>query len=329
MPRLVITRGMLTHFVGIRLSVKLNPWWYRMSNNLSSPLDCVIVGGGAGGLTAAIYLTRFRRNVLLMDSGRSRLNLIPTSHNYPGFPSGIKGQELLHRLNIQARKFGASIQNGFVSKILKHGAQLFTIECEDFTLYAKTIILATGATDVTPTIEGSEKALKNTTLRYCPICDGFEAINKKVAVLGRGAHGVKETHFIHHYAKDLTFINSSDTPDPMEDLNSLTENNIKIFDGNINSLSFTESGLSGVSCDGSTTSFDILYSALGLKANNELAKILELEMDGDGQVEIDEHMQTSMKAVFAIGDVACGLNQISVAAGQAAIAATAIHNSIA
>lgn len=300
-----------------------------MSNNFSSPLDCVIVGGGAGGLTAAIYLTRFRRNVLLIDSGRSRLNLIPTSHNYPGFPSGINGQELLDRLNIQARKFGAFIKNAVVSEISKHGDQQFRIKCDDFTYYAKTVILATGATDVKSAIEGYERALKNASLRYCPICDGFEAIGKKVAVLGRGVHGVKEAHFIHHYAKDLTFINSSDTPDPLEDLSSLSKNNIKIFDGNVNSLFFTESGISGVSRDGSTASFDILYSALGLKPNNELAKILELEIDGDGQVKFDEHMETSMKAVFAIGDVACGLNQISVAAGQAAIAATAIHNSIA
>ncbi len=88
-----------------------------MNDSLPLPLDCLIVGGGAGGLTAAIYLARFRRNILLLDSGKSRLSLIPTSHNYPGFPEGINGKDLLTRLNTQARQFGAAIKEGVVLSV--------------------------------------------------------------------------------------------------------------------------------------------------------------------------------------------------------------------
>ncbi|CAN7754209.1 NAD(P)/FAD-dependent oxidoreductase [Acidovorax sp. LjRoot66] len=296
-----------------------------MENDFLSPLDCVVVGGGAAGLTAAIYLNRFCRTVLVIDSGCSRLSLIPSTQNYPGFPSGVNGQELLKRLHLQAGRFGASIRNGVVSEISKGKTQPFEIRSDSVSYFAKTVILATGSTDVVPQIEGHEKALKNAFLRYCPICDGFEAIGKKVAVLGAGRHGVNEAIFIHHYAKDLTYINFPDGV-AAENMELLAERDIKIFDGSPNSLVFTEYGVSGVFGDGSQASFDVLYSALGLNPNNEMARLLKLHLDVDGQVKVDDHMQSSLEGFFAIGDVAHGLNQISVATGHAAIAATAVHN---
>ena len=290
------------------------------------PLDCIIVGGGAGGLTAAIYLARFRRNALLIDSGHSRLSLIPTSHNYPGFPCGISGRELLSRLNLQAREFGASLKSGIVNEIAHEKNGLFRVRFGNSVVVARSVILATGATDVAPPIEGYERALRKGVLRYCPICDGYEAIGKKVAVLGNGVHGAKEAAFIHHYAEDLTFIDTSD--DPYQDNQSklLKASGVKLFDGDTKSLTFAKDAVSAVGSDGAAIVYDIMYSALGLKSNNKLAHQLGLRTDADGQVEIDQHMQTSLKAVFAVGDVACGLNQITVATGHAAIAATAIHN---
>ncbi|EEF23890.1 Thioredoxin reductase, putative [Ricinus communis] len=177
-----------------------------MTDALSQPLDCLIVGGGAGGLTAAIYLARFRRNVLLVDSGKSRLSLIPTSHNYPGFPEGINGKELLTRLGTQARQFGAIITEGVVLSISKGDDGLLKVAFDETTVFSKTVILATGASDIAPAIKGYENALRSATLRYCPICDGFEAIGKKVGVLGSGTHGIKEALFISWYAADLTLI---------------------------------------------------------------------------------------------------------------------------
>jgi len=212
-----------------------------------------------------------------------------------------------------------------VNEISKGKNQLFQILSNGVTYYAKTVILATGSTDVVPRIEGYENAIRNGFLRYCPICDGFEAIGKKVAVLGKGDHGVNEAIFIQHYAKNLTYINCSDVAVPGQN-EILTEKNIKIFDGDPNSLVFTECGVSSVTRDGSHTFFDVLYSALGLEPNNAIAHLLKLHLDADGQVKVDDHMQSSLEGFFAIGDVAHGLNQISVATGHAAIAATVVHN---
>lgn len=299
-----------------------------MTDNIfSQPLDCLIVGGGAGGLTAAIYLARFRRNVLLLDSGKSRLSLIPTSHNYPGFPEGINGKELLTRLNTQARQFGTVIKEGTVLSVSESENGLLKIAFDETVVFSKTIILATGASDIAPEIKGFENALRTATLRYCPICDGFEAIGKKVGVLGSGTHGVKESLFISWYASDLTLISPGDrsATTPLQ-INELASHGVKVVDGEVDEMVCENSQVFVRMRDGSTHVFDVLYSALGLHANNQLAQMLSLKQDDDGQIGVDEHMMTSIKNVFAIGDVAHGLNQISVATGQAAIAATAVHN---
>ena len=328
-PPCSMRRGHLYHgacgfFRPVLFSIR--PWPQNMTTIRPLPLDCAIVGGGAGGLTAAIYLARFRRNVLLIDSGHSRLSLVPTSHNYPGFPAGISGRELLSRLNLQARKFGASVKSGIVNEIAQDNNELFRVRFGNSVVFARSVILATGASDVAPPMEGYERALRRGILRYCPICDGFEAIGKKVAVLGKGTHGAKEAAFIHHYAEDLTLINLSENPYQDAQADILRVSGISLFDGDVKTLTFANDAVSAVGGNGASIVYDILYSALGLHTNNKLAHQLGLGTDSDGQVEVDEHMQTSLKAVFAVGDIASGLNQISVATGQAAIAATAIHN---
>ena len=293
----------------------------------AQPLDCLIVGGGAGGLTAAIYLARFRRNALIVDSGKSRLSLIPTSHNYPGFPQGIHGPELLERLTAQALHYGSSITKGTVTQITSIGEDLFKVAVADFFLYSRTIVLAMGATDIKPEIEGFTEALQSAALRYCPICDGFEAIGKKVAVLGSGTHGVKESLFIRDYATDLTLISPTTRSGTTQmQINELESHDVKVLDAEVKAIACENDRISVHLANGSVETFDILYSALGLTSNSSLAASLRLDMDDDGQIKIDEHMETSMKGIYSVGDVARGLNQICVANGQAAIATTAIHN---
>src|SRR5688572_19185063 len=84
-------------------------------------LDCLIVGGGPAGLIAAIYLSRYRRDIRIVDAGSSRASLIPTSHNYPGFPEGISGPDLLAKLREQARRYGAVLTAGHVDELERAG----------------------------------------------------------------------------------------------------------------------------------------------------------------------------------------------------------------
>jgi thioredoxin reductase (NADPH) len=85
-------------------------------------IDCLIIGGGPAGLTAAIYLARFRLRTMLIDAGKSRAGLIPCTNNHAGFPSGISGEELLSRMRQQARRFGAELHDGYVRALNKDGA---------------------------------------------------------------------------------------------------------------------------------------------------------------------------------------------------------------
>ena len=291
-------------------------------------LDCLIVGGGAGGLTAAIYLSRYRRIIEVIDAGQSRLHLIPTSHNYPGFVDGITGTEFYVRLKDQAIKYGARCTTGMVDTLAKREDGTFVATVGDRRFFARTIIFATGVQDIEPDVVGLAEGIESATVRYCPVCDGFEAIGKRVAILGNGEHGLHEAIFLKTYTTDLTLITGgpSRTMDPalVADIDAHAINLI-----NQRLLQIACSEIGGVTAgfeDGTTQQFDILYSMLGLNVMSSLAVSLGAICDDSSQVQVNEHMESSVKGFYAVGDVAHGLNQISVATGQAAIAATAVHN---
>lgn len=136
-------------------------------------VDCLIIGAGPAGLTAAIYLARFRRNVIVADGGRSRASLIPISHNYPGFPEGLSGKDLLSRLRHQAKAHDVHIMQGMVNRLENHG-EFFVANVEGKLIEAKKVLIATGIKDEHPTIENWNKAVSQDTLRLCPICDGYD-----------------------------------------------------------------------------------------------------------------------------------------------------------
>ncbi len=143
-------------------------------------LDCLIIGGGPGGLTAAIYLARFRRSCLVVDTGASRAGWIPRSHNHPGFPDGIGGAELLDRMRQQAARFGAPVRLSTV-EALEHrpgGGFQATIDDTAGTVAARTVILASGVDDVEPPLSylgpDLRHALRRGLVRHCPVCDAYE-----------------------------------------------------------------------------------------------------------------------------------------------------------
>src|SRR4051794_13501185 len=132
-------------------------------------LDCLVIGGGAAGLTAAVYLGRYKRRALILDAGDSRLQCIPRTRNVPGFPDGIEGPELLARMREHARKYGTPTEQAKVDRVqcLEDGS--FRAQAGQRTWRARFVILATGARDVEPEIEGIRDALRAGQVRYCPI----------------------------------------------------------------------------------------------------------------------------------------------------------------
>ncbi|MDB5858332.1 MAG: NAD(P)/FAD-dependent oxidoreductase [Ramlibacter sp.] len=292
------------------------------------PLDCLIIGGGAAGLTAAVYLGRYRRRALVLDAGGSRLGWIPRSRNVPGFPDGIEGRELWKRMQDHAVQFGVPTQATRVDTLERSAEGLFTARSRDGAWRARYVILATGARDIAPEIDGLEDALRGGQVRFCPVCDGFETQGQRVAVLGRAGHGLRESLFVSNFGNHVTWLAmESEEEVAQEHLEQLRGAGIQVAGSAPRIIACGEGrGVRVELHSGQVLEFDTLYPALGLQHHCELATALGARACTDGQLEVDAHQQTNVDGLYAAGDVSVDLNQISVAAGHAAIAATAIHN---
>lgn len=300
-----------------------------MNDAAASPLDCLIIGGGPAGLTAAIYLSRFRRSFVLLDAGASRADWIPISHNHPGFPEGIPGPELLERLRQQARRYGAAIAPSEVQSLQQLADGNFVaIDGAGRERQGRTVVFATGVVDVEPELPNLYDAVRRGLIRHCPICDGFEVIDKKVAVIGFGATGLREAMFLRTYTNDLTLLTLGCGMElSSEGSQQLEESGIRVIETPVIEVVVEDKRVTKIVLrGGQCLVFDTLYSALGTRSRSGLAKSLGARMDETERLVTDEHQETSIAGLYAAGDIVRGLNQIGVAMGQAEIAATAIHN---
>lgn len=285
--------------------------------------DCVVVGGGAAGLTAAVYLARFRRRVMVIDAYASRARYIPTSHNCPGFPDGISGLDLLATLRRHARNFDAKVTRGTVTSMRRERGS-FELKMKRRTFHAKTVLLATGIVDLLPNVSGTRAAIRRGVMRLCPICDGFEASDGRIAVLGPASTVVGHAKFLRAYSDRVTAVLSEATTPSVRNRAIARRHGIAILEYP-NAIRLTASGCR-IRNEQGDHQFDCLYPALGFKPKCRLASDIAARVDRHGEILVSRHMQTSIPGLFAAGDCVSGLHQISVATGQAAVAATAIHN---
>jgi thioredoxin reductase (NADPH) len=291
-------------------------------------LDCVVVGGGAAGLSAAIYLARYRRSFVLFDNDQSRANLIPATHNLAGFPDGIGGAELLRRMRRQAQRFGADLVSGTVESLSRQESAL-RIDTSRGSLMSRTVLLTTGVINLTPELPGLEKAVLSGVIRYCPICDGYDVQNKTVAVIGSTSHAAREALFLRTYTRHVTLLSLGDelriagnvaTELAQANIATITDHPARVILDLDAARVFLQ--------DGRVHTFDTCYVALGTRPRSGLAMAIGAVFNDQGCIEVDQHQRTSVDGLYAAGDVVAALDQISIAMGQAAIATTAIHNSL-
>lgn len=294
-------------------------------------IDCLVVGGGPAGATAAIYLARFRRSVLVLDEGKSRCSWIPTTRNHPGYPDGIHGSDLLDRMRTQARRYGARIEPGSVRSVMAlDGGGFIATLADGRRIQASTLLLATGVIDDQPKVPDLFDAVQRGLIRVCPICDGYEVIDRRIGVIGHGAQAVGEALFMRTYTPHVTLLTLGEPMDLATEMQAALDRagvsveeepaaGVTIADGRITHV---------VLRSGRERAFDTLYSALGTLARSSLAAEIGATMDECGRLIVDGHQRASVPGVFAAGDVVSTLNQISVAMGEAAKAATAIHNDL-
>ncbi len=284
-------------------------------------VDCLIIGGGPAGLTAAIYLARYRRHACLIDAGQSRAALIPETHNYPGF-TGISGPELLRRLREQALLHGAHLENGSVLSIARRPEDgVFLAVTAEEQVAATTVLLATGLVDECPVIEGFSHDRYTGPVRFCTICDGFEALDKRVGVLGSMASASRKGLFMRTYSRRVVLF-PTDGGDAPADLHGA---DVTIAGKPIR-IERTDQTVLVTAEDGIRHCVDVLYPALGCKVNSELGILLGASCDREGMIKVDAHQKSSVDGLYAAGDVVTDLHQITVATSHAAIAATRVHN---
>jgi thioredoxin reductase (NADPH) len=291
-------------------------------------IDCLVIGAGPAGLAAAIYLGRFRHQFVVIDGGRSRARQIPLSHNFPGFPDGIRGTDLLARMRLQASAYGAAVVSGVINKVEKASEHSFYASSEGEAFLTRSILLATGVVDEQPSLPGLHTAIQRGLLRYCPVCDGFEAIDRRVGVLGRGATGLAEALFLRTYTPHITLLTLGQSVHfTLEQSEQAREAGLRVIEDPIAELALANDGIQAVTMGSAPTyRFDVMYSALGSSPRSELARQLGAAQDDQSCIVVDKHQRTSVDGLYAAGDVVQGLDQITVALGHAAIAACAIHN---
>ncbi|WP_025560096.1 NAD(P)/FAD-dependent oxidoreductase [Sphingomonas sp. UNC305MFCol5.2] len=292
--------------------------------------DCIIIGAGPAGLTAAIYLARFHLRIRLFDCGTSRAALIACTHNHAGYPEGISGKDLLARMLAQAERYGAVRELAEVTG-LRAAETGFVARVGERDYPARAILLATGVVNHRPEMSETlhAEALARGLLRYCPICDGYEVTDRRVGVIGTGDRGTNEAIFLRGYTADMTLIAPEAEHDLPDELAAeLDEAGVKRIDGPCGNYAIEGDRLAFDTAQG-RLAFDSVYPALGSRIRSGLAIQAGARAAEDGCLEVDDHQRTSVPGLFAAGDVTKGLDQISHAMGEAGVAATTIRNMLA
>ncbi|MEX0740588.1 MAG: NAD(P)/FAD-dependent oxidoreductase [Pseudohongiella sp.] len=287
--------------------------------------SCIIIGAGPAGLTAALYLNRYHRDVTVLDAGDSRARWIPQSHNCPGFPNGLSGNELLERLRTQAVEYGTRVTRATASRLERVSGGFRVTDTNGVHYQGRTVLLATGIKDVLPSQPWVEEAIDCGAIRLCAICDGYEVSDGDLAVYGPLYTALEHARFMRTYSASVTLVQSDDEQVDARLRKNLSDWGIA-FIQKPKELLFDGLRCGFIEGSGERRSFDTIYPVLGSRSQATLAIALGANVDKDNELLVSADQMTSIDGLYAIGDVVSALNQISVAEGHAAVAATNIHN---
>ncbi|RLB21258.1 MAG: thioredoxin-disulfide reductase [Deltaproteobacteria bacterium] len=293
--------------------------------------DLIIVGGGPAGLTAGLYAARARVDVVLFErmAPGGQVLLTDIVENYPGFPDGISGFELMDKMKRQAESFGLPIENREVRGFtLSPDNKVVSTDKGDE--QTKALILACGANPKKLGIEG-EQLLIGKGVSYCATCDGPFYRDQEVAVIGGGDTAVEEALFLTRFASKVYLIHRRDQLRATKILQErvIGHEKVHILWDTIPVKILGQTGVEGIEIQnvktGKTSVLRVqgVFVFIGFEPNSELIKGL-LELDDRGFIITNAEMETSVPGVFAAGDIRSkNLRQISNAVGEGATAAFA------
>lgn len=306
------------------------------SSNSSDIHDVVMIGAGPSALAAAVYTTREDIETTLYEKGviGGLAAITDWVDNYPGFVDGIEGMKLASQLEGQAERFGAKIEFGEISSIRSDGDEKVIIVDGTQEVRAKSVLIATGSDYNKIGVPGEAEAYGR-GVHYCATCDGAFYREKKLVVVGGGNSAIQEAIFLTRFASHIDLLVRSTIKasevlqrDLREYIDSgkitlhlgTTTDEIVIEDAKVTSVKATKNG------ESITLETDGVFVFVGLKPNTGFLAGSGIELDEHGLIKTNQRLETSMKGVFASGDVRSGATmQIASAVGEGATAALSIR----
>ena len=295
--------------------------------------DVVIIGAGPAGLTAAIYASRARLRTLLIESAAIAGQAVTASdiENYPGFPEGLKGLELIDRFKKQAEKFGAKFKTENVKSIKESesgGKKTYRIELDGESVVSLSVIIAAGASPRKLGIPGEEK-FRGKGISYCAVCDAAFFKDKDIIVAGGGDTAVEEALFLAKFGRQVTLLHRRDRLRATKILQerAFADKKIKFIWNSILTAVSGDKKVKSVKIENVKTGekkeipCDGIFGAVGYIPNTDFLKGT-LKLGKNGYVITDSNMKTSKEGIFACGDARKKLlRQIVTACGDGATAA--------
>lgn len=305
-----------------------------MNRGAGVKYQLIILGGGPAGLTCGLYASRARLKALLLE----RLNLGGLAgatdwiENYPGFPDGIRGDELTERFERQARRFGLEIIIGEVKELDLHGPEKWVrVGGEEFR--ARAVVIATGTMPRELGVPG-EQELRGHGVSYCATCDGPLFKGCRLVVVGCGSSGLQEGLFLLRFARHIYFVEYLDrmTGEPILQERVRAQPNTTLYLGYEVLGIEGPSRVTGVRIRNRKTGEELRLEAQGIFIYAGLIPQTQflkgqVELDPEGYLITDETLATSLPGVFGAGDVRQkGLRQIATAVGDGALAARQVYS---
>ena len=292
-------------------------------------LDVAIIGGGPAGLSAAVWLARYLRSVVLIDSGDPRNWQTRGIHGYLGF-GHITPAELRGRGRDDARRFGAELVDGLVSTVEHLDNERFRLELDDGRSFeSRRVLLAYGIRDVWPDVPGLSTCY-GATVHHCPDCDGYEARGSRTAIIGSGRKAAGMALNLAVWTRDLVICTNGATPD-IDDTNlaKLRGLDVGIHSEPVAGVIAHGDRVQALELEGGARiECERVFFAIGHYPADDIGVQLGCKRDHEGLLEVDRLYRTSVPHVYAAGDLIPGPHLAVPAAADGCIASLAIHKSL-
>lgn len=268
--------------------------------------DALILGGGPAGLSAAVYLGRFTRRVLVLDAGEGRSSYAQVNDNYLGFPDGVTTRDLRALGRRQAERFGAEFRDCRVERLERTEEGCFRVHTTDGSFEGRTLLFATGVTDIWPDVPGIHDWIGRQVF-WCITCDGHRTQGKRLVCIGNSDAAATTTLQFLLFTRDLTLVADPDKARFSEQkLADLAARAVPVLYARPERLELAPDGAHVTALcldDGTRLPCEMIFSLLGVRPNTQLAREIGVAVDEEGYIEIDEEGYTSIPGVFAAGDL--------------------------